>query len=172
MDQETNQTGAKPSRKRWLLLSISVCLVAAGVGLGVAISKGAGTGNGQAGKPDFDGKIETPVGTLLFPEERAKDVFVKDVSKGGKYAVSLYGTVETEDVLLFTLSVGEGGESYELGSAPGTDGTQQAVFLDISPIAAKSDWSQEDADRITLLQSCVNDLIEQINQMDGFQGPA
>lgn len=173
MGQETNQTGTKLFLKKWLL-PIIVCIVAAGVGLGIAISRGsgAGIGDGQAEVPDFDGKLETPVGTLLFPEELAKDVFAKDVSRDGRYAVSLYGIVGKEEVLLFTLSVGEGGEGYEIGSAPGTGGTQQAVFLDISSIEAKNGWTQAEAERVTMLQSCVNELIAQINQLDGFQGPA
>ena len=171
MEQDVTQPGGKPSRKKWLLLPILLCLVAVGIVIGLVVSKGMGMmpGEKQATLAETGGELDTPIGKLVFPEEWAEDVSAKDVSTDGQYAVSIYATVEKEEILLFTLSIGEGGSGYQLGSAPGSDGAAQPIFLDISAIEGKSSWSEEDTSRITTLQSCVNELIDQINQLDGFE---
>ena len=114
-------------------------------------------------------EIETPVGTLLFPEAWAGDVKTKDTSADGQYAVSFYGTVNGEEVLLFELSVGTKEGSYQLGSAPDAEGNMLPVWLNIREIEAGADWSEKDTARINTDQECVNELIDQFNQMDGFQ---
>ena len=83
--------------------------------------------------------------------------------------MSFYGTANGEDVLLFELSVGTKEGGYQLGSAPDADGNMQPVWLNIKEIEAKPEWSAEDTTRINTLQECVNDLIDQLNHMDGFQ---
>lgn len=128
--------------------------------------------SGQQNTPADPAKkleLETPVGTLTFPEEWAGDVQTKDTSADGQYAVSFYGTVNGEDVLLFELSIGTKEGSYQLGSAPDVNGNMLPVWLNISEIEAKPEWSAEDTTRINTLQECVNDLIDQLNHMDGFQ---
>lgn len=114
-------------------------------------------------------EIETPVGTLIFPEAWAGAVQMKDTSADGQYAVSFYGTVGGEDVLLFELSVGAKEGDYQLGSAPDAAGNMQSVWLNIKEIEAKPEWSAEETTQINTMQECVNDLIDQLNQMDGFR---
>lgn len=167
--------------KKWVSVMLSVllvCLLLAGCGNGAEPdSQPSGTQgeDGASNSSDVQDttpkklEIETPVGTLLFPEEWAGEVQMKDTSADGQYAVSFYGTVNGEDVLLFELSIGTKEGSYQLGSAPDVNGNMLPVWLNISEIEAKPEWSAEDTTRINTLQECVNDLIDQLNHMDGFQ---
>lgn len=163
--------------RKWtscVLCVLLVCLLLAGCGNG-AEPNGTqgedGTTNGSDTQNETPKKleIETPVGTLTFPEAWAGDVKTKDTSADGQYAVSFYGTVNGEDVLLFELSIGTKEGSYQLGSAPDVNGNMLPVWLNIKEIETKPDWSEEDTTRINTAQECVNELIDQLNQMDGFQ---
>ena len=102
-------------------------------------------------------------------EEWAGDVQTKDTSADGTYAMSFYGTVNGADVLLFEIAIGAAEGGYQLGSAPDADGNMQSVWLNISEIKAEPEWSEADTARINTLQECVNDLIYQLQQLDGFQ---
>lgn len=93
----------------------------------------------------------------------------KDTSTDGTYAMSFYGTVNGADVLLFEIAIGAAEGGYQLGSAPDADGNMQSIWLNISEIKAEPDWSEADTARINTLQECVNDLIYQLQQVDGFQ---
>lgn len=128
--------------------------------------------SGQQNTPADPAKkleLETPVGTLTFPEEWAGDVQTKDTSADGAYAMSFYGTVNGADVLLFEIAIGAAEGGYQLGSAPDADGNMQSVWLNISEIKAEPEWSEADTARISTLQECVNELIYQLQQVDGFQ---
>ena len=95
--------------------------------------------SGQQNTPADPAKkleLETPVGTLTFPEEWAGDVQTKDTSTDGTYAMSFYGTVNGADVLLFEIAIGAAEGGYQLGSAPDADGNMQSVWLNISEIKA------------------------------------
>lgn len=163
--------------KKWvsgMLSVLLICLLLAGCGNGTEPNgtQGEDSASNNSNVQDTAPKkleIETPVGTLTFPEEWADEVQTKDTSPDGQYAVSFYGTVNGEDVLLFELSVGTKEGSYQLGSAPDANGNMLPVWLNISEIEAKPDWSEEDTTRINTAQECVNELIDQLNQMDGFQ---
>ena len=97
---------------------------------------------------------------------------IEDVSADGQYAVRVSAPVGTDDVLLFVLSVGENGSGYALGSAPDASGAQTAIWLDIHEIPKDAAWTADEYAHINALQSFVNDLIEQINHLEGFQGGA
>jgi len=167
--------------KKWVSVMLSVllaCLLLAGCGNGTEPDSQPNGTQGEDGASNSSDvqdmapkklEIETPVGTLLFPEEWAGEVQTKDTSADGQYAVSFYGTVNGEDVLLFELSVGTKEGGYQLGNAPDADGNMQPVWLNIKEIETKPEWSAEDTTRINTLQECVNDLIDQLNHMDGFQ---
>ena len=119
-----------------------------------------------------DAKLSTPVGDLVLPQELAAVCRIEDVSADGQYAVRVSVPVGTDDVLLFVLSVGENGSGYALGSAPDASGAQTAIWLDIHEIPKDAAWTADEYAHINALQSFVNDLIEQINHLEGFQGGA
>lgn len=115
-----------------------------------------------------DPEIMTPIGTLTLPEEWLTSMKVEDISADGRFSVRVSGAVAGGWVTLFELSVG-GGTGYQLGEAPDKDGKMLEIWLNISEIKAQSDWSQEQTTQINLMQSSVNDLIDQIYGLDGFQ---
>ena len=162
--------------RKWLRLVpciLLACLLLVGCGNGTEPDSQAQEPNStQSEEGEHSGsdvQNETPVGTLIFPEAWAGAVQMKDTSADGQYAVSFYGTVGGEDVLLFELSVGAKEGDYQLGSAPDAAGNMQSVWLNIKEIEAKPEWSAEETTQINTMQECVNDLIDQLNQMDGFR---
>lgn len=176
MSAETaKSTSAKHSRSR-IIIAVLVVVIVALLAFIFFSMNGSSGGVSSGGKRSLaetsNGEIATPVGTLNFPSELAEKVWLEETSAGGIYCAKFYTNAGSDKVLLFELSVGEGGEGYLLGSAPDADGTMQPVSLNISTIEAKSSWSDEDKDEINLLQGCVNDLIEQIGALDGYQGNA
>lgn len=112
--------------------------------------------------------LDTPVGTLVYPEEWGALVTATDVSANGTYAVQLSGEANGEQVPLFTLSVGSDGQGYLLGTAPDASGAQQEIRLDIRALEQEPGWDEDTFLRLNTEQACVNDLIEQINALEGF----
>ena len=115
-------------------------------------------------------KLSTPIGEIKLPQELANSCRLQDTSEDGRYSASFYKTVGTEEILLFELIIGENGNGYTLGSAPNASGEQAAVWLNIHEIEKKADWTNEEYSSLNKLQSYVNDLIEQITSLAGFQG--
>lgn len=135
-------------------------------------STGTSTGDSvvesTAPTPAADPEIVTPIGTLTLPEEWLDLMKVEDISTEGRYSVRVSGAVAGDWVTLFQLSVG-GGTGYQLGEAPDKTGKMLEIWLDISEIKAQSGWSQEQTQQINLMQGSVNDLIDQIYGLEGFQ---
>ena len=163
---------------RLALCALLVCVLLAGCGNGAETddqsqkpdaAQGENTAGDPAARDTEKRRIETPVGTLSLPEEWPDGIKMQDSSADGQYAMSFYGTVGQEDVLLFELSVGAKEGSYQLGSAPDADGNRQAVWLNISEIEPKPEWTEADVTQINTMQECVNELIYQLHQLDGFQ---
>lgn len=113
--------------------------------------------------------ISTPVGILTFPGEWMDQVEIEENTDNGLYSASFYSEVNDERVFLFELSVGADGAGFEMGTAPDANGDAQQIWLNISEIQADSSWSAAETDEINTIQSCVNDLIEQVYELDGFQ---
>lgn len=121
----------------------------------------------QATLADAGGVIETPVGQLTFPEEWADSVHVEE-TRGEAYSAEVYAYSDDEDVFLFRLLIGGEGNGYLLGYVPDEKGDRESVWLDISAIEDKESRSAEESQRLNTIQGCVNDLIEQIREMEGF----
>lgn len=119
-----------------------------------------------------DGLLHTPVGVLTVPEGLADACRIADTSRGGQYAVSFYGRVGTEEVFLFELAVGGTGTGYNLGSLPDESGALLPVWLNISGIDKRDGWTEDDYAEINNLQTYVNDLIEQVNELIKAHGEA
>ena len=177
MAKGTYQKKETSGKKTGLFVALIVLLaVIASVSITLALTgndNGTGQANQSAGQTSLaetsNGVIETPVGKLSFPEAWAQQVWVKDVSSSDQYTVVFYGSAGGEEVLLFSLSVGPTGAGYQIGSAPDTAGAAQSVWLELSEIQSQESWTEEEISNINMMQSCVNDLIEQIRSLEGFQ---
>lgn len=130
---------------------------------------GGGQNSAYGSSAEANNEIVTPVGKLTYPEEWAESVKVEEKTSGGTYSAKFVGSVGKDKVVLFEVVVGENGSGYQIGTLPDDEGNAQRVWINISTIEAKSSWSEEDISNINLMQSCVNDIIEQINSIDGFK---
>ncbi len=148
-----------------ILLVVSLC-VALRLHSRLEAGQGESTPESTEQRVPSKGEIVTPVGTLTFPEEWVDSVNIERL-QGDQYAVRVSGTVAGEAVTLFELSVG-GGTGYLLGEAPDEAGKSQPIWVNISEIQPKQSWSEEEIRQINLLQSCVNDLMDQIYNLSGF----
>jgi hypothetical protein len=119
----------------------------------------------------FDGRIETPVGTLIFPEEYISRVTVERSEMDGSFVQAFYSFVDEKKVMLFKLSVCDVAQGYPLGYAPDSEGRMQNIWLEIEGIENDPEWTEEQTKEVELVQSCVNDLIEQIRGLKGFVEP-
>lgn len=117
----------------------------------------------------FDGSVETPIGSFDYPAELARSVMTEDDSTDGAYIESFYAFVGSEKVRLFTLSIGDHESGFRMGSAPDAAGKRYDVYVDIKPIEQGSDWTEEDVSRVNRLQEGVNDLMDQIRALEGFE---
>lgn len=114
--------------------------------------------------------IVTPIGELTLPQQLIDFSRLEETSKGSEYSARFYGMVSDDKVLLFELSVGMDQNGYWLGSAPDTDGNSADIWLNIAGIEKRGSWTEDDFTKINEVQSCVNDIIEQIYQLTDYVG--
>lgn len=176
MNEKTGQNDAaekKRGKKKWMLAAAVVAVAVLAAVLIFTLHGGGKDNDIPMGKESVaegtSGEIQTPVGVLTFPAEWADRVWTEDASSGDQYTEKFYGSVGNDKVLLFELSVGANGIGYQIGNAPDEESTLQAVWLNISEIEPKSAWTEQQISQVNLMQGCVNDLIEQIRALDGFQ---
>lgn len=127
---------------------------------------GVASGNSTEGKEA--NTISTPIGDLTCPANWDNDVQVADSASSDSGSIVFLGTVNNEQVKLFSLGFGDDAQGYVLGTVPDSSGTPVRITLDISEIESGSDWSDDDVSRMNNLQEGVNDLLDQIYQRDGF----
>jgi len=113
--------------------------------------------------------LETPVGDLEYPSEYAASTRLESKEEDGLYSYTLYGATGSHEALLFTVYVGERGEGRLFGFAPDSQGTQQAIYIQIREFQGDDTWSQEELELVWQMQQHVNDLIDQIYELPGFQ---
>ena len=125
--------------------------------------------NGTSVSDTNEKQITTPLGNLKLSGEWVETVETKDTSSDGEFSLSFYSKVKSKEVFLFELSVGSQSNGYQLGTYTDEKGKEQSVWLNINEITPDSSWSQDEIDEINKTQSCVNELIDQLNQIDGFK---
>lgn len=171
--EQTSTSEKKHGKSGWLIAVLIVIIIALAAALILTMSRNGvsdGIAKGKASIAEAsNGEITTPVGTLVFPAEWANSVWAEDTSSGSQYSAKFYGSVGNDKVLLFELSVGANGTGYQIGNAPDEEGALQAVWLNISEIRSKESWTEDQVSQINVMQGCVNDLIEQVRALDGFQ---
>lgn len=113
--------------------------------------------------------ISTPVGNFTLPAEVLQQIDIEEKTDYDCYHAGFYGSVGDKRVLLFELTVGNSEGDYLLGSAPDKHGKMCVIRLNISEIDADPSWSDGDIEQLNLMQSCVNDIIDQLNNLEGFE---
>lgn len=112
--------------------------------------------------------VKTPVGELAFPGEFSDQVRMEEASSDAYHLVRFYGEAAGNPVILFELAFGGDEGVYAVGTAPDASGNQMPIWLNVQALERGDDWTDEETEQMNLLQSCVNDLLEQINALDGF----
>ena len=113
--------------------------------------------------------LQTPVGTLEYPSQFAANTRLESKEEDGLYSYTLYGATGAHEALLFTLYVGERGEGRLFGFAPDGQGAMQAIYVQIQEFQGDDTWTQPELELIWQMQQHVNDLIDQIYELPGFQ---
>lgn len=178
MTQKSSRTAKK---KNLRIVVLAVVLIAAAVAVAVFVinsgksvdlphqTESSQTSVKDETKMPVKGEITTPVGKLVYPEEWIDYVQIEDSSSDKGYSACFYATAGEEKVVLFKMYIGSGNSGYLIGSAPDADGNMQEIRFDIKELEAAPSWTDEDTDRLNLMQSCVNDLIDQLHQLEGFR---
>lgn len=109
-------------------------------------------------------ELKTPIGTVYYPEEWMDFIEVEEKTEGDTFISDFCCKAADEAVCLFTLSVGPEGKGYLLGTLE-----DQSVWIDVCQIETQDTWSEEDTSRIFDMQNRVNDILDQIYHLDGFQ---
>ena len=122
-------------------------------------------------KPATDGALllHTPVGTLEYAREFAANARLETQEEDGLYSYTLYGATGKHEALLFTVYVGERGDGRLFGFAPDSQGVMQAIYIHIQEFTGDETWTQQDLELVWQMQQRVNDLIDQIYELPGFQ---
>lgn len=112
--------------------------------------------------------ISTILGEFEFPAEWADCIRVADESAEEVNSVSVYGTAEEKEALLFTIHLGSSDEGFLFGSVPDAQGKRIEVRIAIEDFVGDESWSDTAVEQIVNMQSRVNDIIEQLYALPGF----
>lgn len=118
-------------------------------------------------KPDVG--IETPYGTLYYPGIWEDSMRSETKEESGSYQVVFYGCVGEREEWLYTVWFGEAGENAFTVGAVEADGQMIAVSMEMSDFIPDESWSVEEADQICAMQESLNDMIEKIRELPGFE---
>jgi hypothetical protein len=133
-------------------------------------SEDSSTPAANSPEEDKEGKtISTPVGDLECPANWGDDVQIADNVSSDEGSIDFYGSVNNKQVKLFSLWFGSGTQGHVLGTAPDSSGAPVTISLDISEVEKEGDWTDDDASRMNDLQEGVNDLLDQIYRLNGFE---
>jgi len=113
--------------------------------------------------------LETPVGRLKFPGKWKNSVYADENVSKGIYKAEVFGETGSGDALLFTVYVNSGRVDSRIGFVPSED--DETMYLDICVEIASppmKGWSAVDQTLVHTMQEAVNDLMDQIRDMDGF----
>ena len=164
----------KKSNKKLIIILILVVAVLAAIAFIVKTHNSTSAPGQQEGQEMEQDELkgdpmDTPAGEIIIPEAWSDQVEIEDTSADGKYSKSFYKTIGDQKILLYELVIGEDGSGYELGSVPDKNGDRQKVWLNINVIDRDESWSDDEYNEINTIQSGVNELIDQIYQMKGFE---
>lgn len=107
-----------------------------------------------------DGQIQTPYGTLNYPEGLADLLLVINTSQN-PYTLEFYAVMEEkEELRLFDISLGEG-SGGNMGMVMTPDG-EVPLNIIIYTLTADENWSEGEITTAYAMQDVVNEMIEQM----------
>lgn len=176
-DNIKNEKNSKS--EKIIILVIAVVLLAAVTAAGFLIQSHSSTPNNSSSESlqaqdnsdsaeDF--MISTPVGDLKYPAQWSRNVKLKVTSEKNPYSAELYGVVGKTEIQLFTIHIGKDGQGYLFGTAPDENGDMAEIRIDVKEISRPDSCSDEEMQQLYAMQDRVNDIIEQIYLLDGFEG--
>lgn len=133
------------------------------------VSSGSGGSAAEEDKSKPFTLLDTPVGSLEFPGKLENKVYADENTSNGIYKAEFYGECESGDALLFTVLVNYGRVDSRVGFVPSAD--DETVYLDVCVEIANpsmNGWSEADKTLIHSMQESVNDIMDQICDLDGF----
>ena len=124
---------------------------------------------GEEPKEPEGQEIKTPVGSVFYPNEFSEYLHINTMDDSDMFVAEFCAELEKENVVLFILHMGEKESGYCLGTVPDTAGNPCTIWLDVPEIEGSEAWSEEEKGRVADMQARVNDILDQIYHLEGFQ---
>lgn len=116
-------------------------------------------------------EVETPCGTVYYPEEWAEILKVENVEENGGESIKFYAAVEgKEKVHLFDFNFGIP-KGEKLGTAE-AGGKIFEVYLEVFEPEFSGDWSDDEKNSVYSMQEALNNISAQLPLSDGSKSPA
>lgn len=112
--------------------------------------------------------IDTPAGTLYYPEEWRDTVKIE--TESDPFRATLFAVLGEKKFHVFTIYFGENGQGHRFGSVLCTNGKRADVWVEVyDDFLAISSITNEEIQTLYSLQERVNDIIEQIYLLPDFE---
>jgi len=109
---------------------------------------------------------ETIIGTI-WNIQLLPNMWYKENRTDGRYQVNFYGSVANDQILLYTIYLGDDVRGNVLGTYQ-IDGKHEPVSVEIHEMKMKMEWSDEDIIAIGASMGTVNDVIQEIMASEQF----
>lgn len=121
--------------------------------------------------PQEDMKVETPYGTLYYPGKWSGSVRTEQADLGYGYAVHFYGTVNEQEVALFSVLFGHSSADAAYIGSVMNGGVSTDVYVEAVTFSPDDSWNTADAEEIRAMQSDTDYLIRKLQAEPYFQMP-
>ena len=151
-----------------LLVIVAVWLAKGGKEEGTQTGESTNVGESTEQSVPAGLPVETKYGEFLMSDEWY-DYFEYEIIEDDVYQVDFKATYEKSEVVLFSLIFADEIEdAVLLGSMKAEEDTVN-VFMELDEIVIPDDLPAEKHDAFYGMQEEVNNIIDQLNQMDGFE---
>ena len=151
--------------KKTIVIVLAALCVAAAV-IGILVFTPVFNNCGFEVKEDIC--IDTPYGTLHYPEKWKDNLEIEKQSENNVYSVIFYGDCGEQKEKLFTVNFGET-ECIKLGSITSDETSDVKVGIEFSDFVPDDSWSKNDTEIICTMQEDVNYTIEKLQSEDNFK---
>ena len=112
-------------------------------------------------------RIRTPFMTFYYPADFAQDVVISVTDTPDESRIVVSSTLNGKELELYMLQLSKTlGDGYQIGTLNTANG-QVGVYVMMNEQNA-ADWSEEEFERINLLQETVNSLLGQVQEHANF----